>query len=235
MKYIKDMEILDADSAEDAQLSTATYEARIAELKEQILQLPAGHDALDKAELQIAIAALLIELERGEEAFDTARQAFDAYAAAESWDGAVQACNLMFQTDQPDSLSALGQGIWLAVTFPEVDPELTVAMLQNVIDETPDDSDGAPVAAAAARYIVDLRTEGKKHDDLSFFTNQMLGTVARRHSNVESQDDFDVWLKKLELDQPEKFLVRMRNVVDVLAQDTWWVDREAIWAKLPVN
>ena len=42
-------------------------------------------------------------------------------------------------------------------------------------------------------------------------------------------------MEKLELKQPEKFLVRLRNVVDVLVQDDWWFDREALSERLPVN
>jgi hypothetical protein len=108
-----------------------------------------------------------------------------------------------------------------------------VAMLQHVVEETPDDSDGGALAAAVARYVVDLRCEGKKHEDLAFFANQLLGNVARRHSNVEDQEQFDFWIERMELNQPDKFLVRMRNVIDILVQDDWWIDRDAIWAKLP--
>jgi len=140
----------------------------------------------------------------------------------------------MFLSEQPESLAALGQGIWLAVTFP-MDPELTVAMLQHVVDETPPDSDGAAVAATVAHYIVDLRAEGRVREDLMFYTNQLLATVARRHSEVKDQGGFSQWFKKLELEDPAKFLPRLRNVVDVLVQDEWWIDRDAIQAKLPVN
>ena len=59
--------------------------------------------------------------------------------------------------------------------------------------------------------------------------------MARRHSAVEKQLEFEAWMKRLELDQPEKFLIRLRNVVDVLVQDDWWIDRDAIHAELPVN
>ena len=52
---------------------------------------------------------------------------------------------------------------------------------------------------------------------------------------LEKQDEFEAWVSRLELDQPEKFLVRLRNVVDVLVQDDWWIDREAVHAELPVN
>jgi hypothetical protein len=52
---------------------------------------------------------------------------------------------------------------------------------------------------------------------------------------VENQEQFDAWMEKLELNDPDRFLPRMRNVVDVLVQEDWWIDREAIWASLPVN
>ena len=140
----------------------------------------------------------------------------------------------MFQSGEQDALVALGHGVWLAVTFP-VDPELSVALLQDIIEETPDDSDGAAVAAATAAYVVNLRSEGKEYESLSFFANQMLGTVARRHSGIEDQQAFDLWIERLELHDPACFLPRLRNVVDVLVQDNWWIDREVIQASLPVQ
>lgn len=232
MKYISDkMGLMDADSAEDAELASDKLEQQIDDLRVRLAQVPSGHQ-VEAAGLKVRIGAALADLERGEEAFAIAREAFDAYTALEAWEGAVEACDVMFQADQPDSLPALGQGVWLAVTFP-VDAQLTVGMLNHIVDETPDDSDGAAVAAAVAHYVVDMRTEGKVHDDLSFFTNKLMGEVARRHSDVTEQAQFDYWIEKLELTDPAKFLPRLRNVVDVMVQDEWWVDREAIWASLP--
>jgi hypothetical protein len=131
-------------------------------------------------------------------------------------------------------LSALGQGIWLAVTYP-IDPELSVELLTHVVEDTPDDADGAAVAATTALFLADIRTEGKQRDNLMFFCSQILGQVARRHSEVESQEAFDLWMERMELKEPDKFLVRLRNIVDVLVQDQWWFDREQLQARLPVN
>jgi hypothetical protein len=61
----------------------------------------------------------------------------------------------------------------------------------------------------------------------------LLGTVARRHSQIETPEQLDHWMERLELKEPEKFLVRLRNVVDVLVQDDWWFDREALQQRLP--
>jgi hypothetical protein len=106
--------------------------------------------------------------------------------------------------------------------------------LSHIVDDTPDDSDGAAVAAATAAFIADVRSEaGPDRDRLTFFAQQLLGRVARRHSQIESQDQFDLWIERLELDDPDKFLVRLRNVVDVLVQDQWWFDRDALQAQIP--
>lgn len=232
MKFLGDNQFLDAESAEDAATATDLLKQQLDDAYQQLKVLPEGGSDSQRAELQLKIGAILVDLERGGEAFDIAKLAFDACVGMQDWEGAVRACDVMFQAEQDDSLAALGQGVWLAVTFP-ISADLTVNMLSHIIDETPDDSDGAAVAATVARYVVDLRTEGKQHDDLLFFTNNLLGTVARRHSEVQSQEQFDYWVDKLELNDPAKFLPRLRNVVDVLVQENWWVDREAIWASLP--
>lgn len=140
---------------------------------------------------------------------------------------------MAYQCDQPDSLIALGHGIWIGVTFP-IDPEISVHLLSHIVDDTPDDSDGAAVAAATACFLADVRAEeGPEKERLSFFSQQLLGRVARRHSEIETQAQFEHWIEKLELNDPDKFLVRLRNVVDVLVQDQWWIDRDAIQAELP--
>lgn len=232
MKYLKEQTFYaDADSGEDTQEPTALLESRAEELREQ---LPDATGA-ERADLLLELARVLLRLEKMADAWSAGREAFDLYADSENWQGAVQTCDALFAADQPESLAALGQGVWLAVTFP-VDPELTVAMMQHVVDETPPDSQGAAVAATVAHFVVDMRAaEGKERDNLLFYTNQMLAAVARRLADAQDQEAFDRWFKKLELDDPAKFLPRLRNIVDVLVQDNWWIDRDAIQQKLPTN
>lgn len=233
MKYLNPEHMRDADSGEDVQESAFLLEARLAELRQHRTEVQ-DRNSSAVGDLLLEEARLLVRLEKMPEAWDSARTAFDIFLANENWQGAVEACDAMFAADQPDSLAALGQGVWLAVTFP-VDSELTVAMLDHIVTETPDDSDGAAVAAIVAHYVVDLRAEGRLRDDLMFFTNNLLATVARRHSKVESQEAFNYWMEKLELNDPAKFLVRLRNVLDVMVQENWWFDRDAIRSRLPVN
>lgn len=225
---------LAADAATNPVAEEAMLESQLRALKDRLRELPADAESTDRTKIELQISRTLVGLKRGEEAWPIGRKAFDAFLAAGDQEHAVDACDALFQAEQQGSLSALGQGIWLAVTYP-VDPQLSVAMLHHVIDETPNDSDGAAVAAATAAFIADFRAEGKQRENLMFFTGQMLGNVARRHSQVETREQFDFWLGKLELDDPDKFLPRLRNVVDVLVQDDWWFDREALQAGLPVN
>jgi len=185
-----------------------------------------------RRKLKLDSAYVLLDLERKQEAWDVGREVLDSAVADENWLQAVEACDVMFQAEQPESVKALAHGIWLGVTYP-IDPELSVAMLQHLIDETPDKSDGAAVAAATARYIVDLRAEGKQREDLQFFTGQLLGDVARRHSSVDDQEMFDFWVERMELNDPGKFLPRLAKIIDVLVTDGWWFDRDELRKRIP--
>jgi hypothetical protein len=234
MKYLGDTFDLGAESQEDAATSSAAFEAQLVAVQDRLGERDIELESPQWRELALQEGRLLVALERGPEAWHSGRRCFDRFCDARLWAEAIEAARIMFQSGEQDALVALGHGVWLAVTFP-VDPELSVALLQDIIEETPDDSDGAAVAAATAAYVVDLRSEGKEYDSLSFFTNQMLGTVARRHSGIEDQEAFDQWIERLELNDPACFLPRLRNVVDVLVQNDWWIDREAIQTSLPVQ
>jgi hypothetical protein len=224
-----------ADSLRKQLGQQAQLEGELVEMRQQLERLPEDAAPLQRAALLLEIGRALQILERGEQAWPAAHTAFGIFVAEQQWEAAADACNVLYACDQPDSLIALGHGIWLGVTFP-IDPEISVDLLSHVIDDTPDDSDGAAVAAATACFIADVRAEeGPERDRLGFFSQQLLGRVARRHSEVETQEQFERWIERLELDQPDKFLVRLRNVVDVLVQDQWWFDRDALQAEIPGN
>lgn len=222
-----------ADSVSALRLQErAELESRVAALRERLIEHRGPEPEI--AGLKLELARALAGLERGTQAWPLGREAFDSFARAQDWEQAADACDVLFSCEQEGSLAALGQGIWLAVTFP-MDPELTVHLLSHVITETPDDSDGAAVAATAALYLVDLRTEGAMHEKLHFFSGQLLAQVARRHGQVQSQQQLELWMDRLELRDPDQFFPRLRNVVDVLVQDDWWIDRDELQARLPVN
>jgi len=234
MKYLNfDSATQGAEDEEDVQNSSELLEQQLAVIVAKLAQVSSLAEPLRYAELLLDQGLLQLELQQLTEAYETGQQAFALFAHAEEWEGAVQACNIMFASEQPKSLVALGNGVWLAVTFP-IDPELSIVMLEHIVDETPDDSDGGAIAAATAHYIADLRLEeGSIRENLLFFTNQLLATVARRHSQVDNQVAFETWFKKLELDSPKDFLGRLAQILEVMVQDDWWIDREAIRARLP--
>jgi len=224
-----------AESVVNHSAQEAALESHLQALQDRHRDLVRIADApRDIADVKLQLARTLVNLKRGEEAWPLGREALDTFIRLEDFESAADACDVLFQSDQPDSLSALGQGIWLTITYP-MDPELSVALLSHVVDETPDDADGAAVAATTALFLADIRASGSQRENLIFLVSQALGMVARRHSKVDSQEAFDRWMERLELKEPDKFLVRLRNVVDVLVHDNWWFDREALQAKLPVN
>ncbi len=203
-------------------------------LAEKLLELGTLADttSLRRARLQMDIAELLNALERGKEAWDVAREAFRISMQLESWQDAVEACDVLFQAGQEDSMAALGMGIWLAVTFP-VDPEVTVAMLIHLVDETPDAAEAGPLAAIAARYVVDLRADDDQHETQCFLVDQLIAMVAKRHSNVQDQEALDRWLDRLALRDPQVFLPRLAREVDAIVGDKWWFDRDRLRSSLP--
>lgn len=217
-------EITMLDQQQTAESFLREKQAKLAELSDAPTE--------ERANLLLDIAEAYISLNHQSEAWTSAKQSFDIFLSNENWQGVVETCNVLYQSEQDDSIAALGQGLWLAVTFP-IQADTTVATVQNLIDETPANADGAAVAAATAHYIAGLRTEGEKQESLTFLTRHILGQVAERHSHVQSQDEFENWIIRLQLDQPQEFLPRMAQVIDVMVEDKWWFDRDQLRTKIP--
>ncbi|HRJ52401.1 MAG TPA: hypothetical protein PLE99_06525 [Candidatus Thiothrix moscowensis] len=209
----------------------------LAQRQAQLMRLTPASDPLERAGVQYEIAEIMLELEEPgmrEAAWGMTREAFEIYRDHEMWEDAVRCCDVLFRCDLPASIPALGNGLWLAVAYP-IDPQLSVAMLNHLIDSTPATADGAAVAAAVAHYIADLRLQGEKRDSLMFLTAAMLGKVAERHSNVSSQEAMNVWLNRLGLLDPAVFLPRLGQVIDAIVENQWWYDRDELRSRLPVH
>jgi hypothetical protein len=235
VKYLESEAFIgDNESSEDAIKSTKLLQLKLDEKREQLASLPADASQDKRLEIQLESAYILLDLDRSQEAWEIGKKVLDRGLDDELWLRAVEACDILYQCERSDALKALAHGIWLGVTFP-IDPELSVAMLQHLIDETPDNSDGAAVAAVTACYVVDIRAQGEQREDLKFFTNQLLGQVARRHSQVEEQEIFDFWVERMALDDPAKFLPRLAKVLEVIVDGHWWFDRDALRGKIPTD
>lgn len=209
----------------------------LAQRQAQLMQLTPASNPLERASVQYEIAEIMLELDEPgmrEAAWGMTRESFGIYCEHELWEDAVRCCDVLFRCDLPASVPALGNGLWLAVTYP-IDPELSIVMLNHLIDATPDKADGAAVAAAVAHYIADLRLEGEKRDSVMFLTSAMLGKVAERHSNVNSQEAMNLWLNRMGLLDPKVFLPRLGQVVDALVEGQWWYDRDELRSRLPVH
>jgi hypothetical protein len=198
-------------------------------LAEKMLELNSVKNVtpLAFARMQLDIAEILVALERKQEAWKLARVAFNTTLQHESWQDAVEACNVLYQCEQEESIAVLGMGVWLAVSFP-VDPELTLAMLLHIVDETPNNSDGAALAAVTARYVIDLRAEDEHHASQGFLADNLIARVAERHSNVRDQAALNKWMDRLELRDPQIFLPRLSQVVDVIVGESWWFERDEL-------
>ncbi len=209
----------------------------LANRQAQLMQLTPASNPLERANLQYEIADIMLEIEEPgmrEAAWGMTRESFEIFRDHEQWEDAARCCDVLFRCDLPASVPALGNGLWLAVTYP-IDPQVTIIMLNNLIDATPPQADGAAVAATVAHYIADLRLEGEQRDSVMFLTSAMLAKVAERHSNVNSQEAMNLWLNKLDLLNPKVFLPRLAQVIDAITEGQWWYNRDELRARLPVN
>jgi hypothetical protein len=197
-------------------------------------ELPADCDEVEKARLMVDIAECHLGLGENPQAHDWATRSFDSLIRNQQWALAVDACDIIYNSGQDDALVALGNGLWLAITFP-IDPTTSVQMLHHVVDETPDDSDGAAVAAMLAHYLAETRADDKDHRNLTFLTSQIVAQVAKRHRGIEDEATLQTWIKMYQLDQIEELLPRMALILDTIVEDQWWYDRDAIRSLLPVN
>jgi len=213
-------------------LKSTNMQQQLTSFQQQLDSLPPTASPLERARVQLDLAEAQLALEQNETAWSIAREALDVFLQNELWQESVECYNVLFQADQPASLTALAQGVWLAVTFP-ISANTTVAMLQHIVDETPNDSDGGALAAIVAHYIADIRSKDEEHQSLTFLTQNILGKVAKEHSNINTQTELDAWIKKLELNQPEIFIPRLAAILDIMAEDQWWYDRDTLRQKIP--
>lgn len=221
----------------EAHQSKAFLREELEKKQAQLGQLTLDANPMERAKLQLEIAEIMLDAGGSgmpEAAWGLAKDSFKLYMEAEDYEAAVECCDLLYRANMPGSVVALGNGMWLSVTYP-IDPEISIVMMHNLIDDTPPKSDGAAVAAVAAHYIADLRLEGEKRDSVMFLTMNMISKVAERHSNVTDQGQMDFWMDKLELNDPDKFLPRLGQVIEALVAGDWWYDRDELRAKLPVN
>jgi len=209
-------------------------EALLRSHQKELADLADSAPELERYNIRLDITSAQLALEKKTEAWNEARACFDFFVAHSEWQKAVEACDVMFQCESDDSIIALANGLWLAVTFP-INPGTTIAMLQHVIDETPDNSDGAAVAAITAHYIADIRAEGEKSESLKFLATQMIAAVAKRHSQVDDQEMLEFWIERMELKDPAIFLPKLAKVLDIIANDQWWYDRDQLRKQIPDN
>lgn len=215
-------------------LDTEDTNALLKSHQERLNNLDENTPELERYNLMLEIASDQLALENQQEAWSGAKTCFEYYVKASEWQKAVEACDVLFQCDMDESIIALANGVWLAVTFP-ITPDTSIAMLQHIIDETPDDSDGAAVAAMTAHYIADMRAEGNKAESLKFLTTQMIAAVAKRHSQVSDQEMLEFWIDRMELRDPAVFLPKLSRVLDIIVNNQWWFDRDHLRQQIPDN
>lgn len=211
----------------------AWFENELIRYRACLKELPNTASNFERAEIELQIAEALIGLNHLDDAWQSARPLVELFMDESKFEDAVRSYRVLYQADHEHSIAALGQGCWLAVTYP-IDPAISIEMLHNIVDETPDQSDGAAVAAMAAHYIADKRGD-EQHENLTFLTKQILAKVAKRHRNIEDEESIKIWIEILELNDTDQLFMRLAKIIDVMVADQWWFNRDELRVQLPVN
>jgi hypothetical protein len=206
----------------DPQQTAEAMRRQLAAERERLATLESvGASPLESALVSLEIATLLFE----------ALAAFDQLVAGESWQAAVECCDILYQCDRPESIRALAHGVWLGITF-SVAPDILINQLHHIVDDTPDHSDGGAVAAMAAHYIADVHAEGQERENLRFLTTEIVARVAKRHRSIESQEGLTAWISILGLDDPGNLFKSLGQMLDAMADGVWWIDRDRLRARV---
>jgi hypothetical protein len=63
-----------------------------------------------------------------------------------------------------------------------------------------------------------------------------VASVAKRHRGIENDPDMiKMWIEILGLNDVKELLSRLSLMLDAITGNNWWVDRDALRARLPVN
>ena len=52
--------------------------------------------------------------------------------------------------------------------------------------------------------------------------------MAKRHRNIEDEESIKMWIEILELNDTDKLFVRLAKILDTIAADQWWFDRDQL-------
>lgn len=221
-------------SGQDLGDARAFFENELQEHQKNLAALPNDASDFEVAKIKLGVSRAQLGLGNKLACWQEARPLLNTFVDNEAFEQAVEVCELMYLAEQEQSIIALGHGCWLAVTYP-VDPALSVDMLSYIVEETPDNSDGAAVASVAALYLVDLRADQAQKESLQFLVKQLIALVAKRHRGIEDEESIEIWIEMLELNNLDELFVRLGKVIDAIVGNAWWVDRDNLRAKLPVN
>tara|TARA_R110002049_G_scaffold182041_1_gene349542 strand:+ start:204 stop:911 length:708 start_codon:yes stop_codon:yes gene_type:complete len=221
-------------SGQDLGDARVFFEKEIQQLLQKLTGLGDKADLVEVAKVKLEIARARLGMGEHEACWQEARPLVKIFIEGECFQQAVEACELLYLSEQDESIAALGQACWLAVAYP-VEPALSVDMLSYIIDETPDNSDGAAVASVAALYIAELRSKEEEKESLMFLAKQLIAMVAKRHRGIEDEGSIEIWIEMLELNNLDEMFTRLGKVIDAIVGDNWWFDRDELRAKLPVN
>ncbi len=166
--------------------------------------------------------------ENWEMTINTLRQ----YSRARNWEEALDV--LVFLSNQennPEVFKARAQAMWLALKGEAPIAVLTSIAYKLVVSLGPQHPITGPLAAVA-NLMLEHRTPDHPDRPLAESHVQQMYMHACPAALNDDREGFDKWVQENQLDDPDHIIPIVMGLLEIMAGEDWWIDREAIQADL---
>jgi len=150
-----------------------------------------------------------------------------ALSQVRAWDDLRAVLRNLGESDEPDTLQFLAQGLWL-VRHIEAPLDKALGTAASLQQKLGDDSDAAPLVATFANFQVQTRGEGhpKKEELQEFSMNMLAACAAERKVPPEK---FMEWVQAEGLNDPSRFIPALDAALEALVPDDAWLFDRALF------
>ncbi len=155
------------------------------------------------------------------------RELLDA-AAEGLWDEVFRRLrNISSKRSHPEFRKAFAQQVWVALKADISTAEVVETLKEWVIMLGPSHELSGAIAVLAYQ-IAGKRSEHTPDNGFSMVQAQQLLNLVCQAAGVEREEGFNQWVAANSLDDPDAYLPRIMEGLEMMVLGDWWFDRDAL-------
>ncbi len=147
-------------------------------------------------------------------------------SSIDDYDRLIITLNHLGSNEDPMAISYLAQALWLTIQIPK-DLEATVHLIDDLFDRIPDGDSMEALLGAAALYFCQTLSHPSM-EDLNDLSGRIISQAANKQG-IDNQEDYNNWKNKNRLDEPEYFMGKLYEELELIVGDSWLFDRQAFY------